>query len=321
MKCEEGVPSGVAGLNDQVWIAQASAEPIDNWIRAAQGWLMGLPPETVHAAPEWLLAGSHALVVKGEALPRMHPMVDMPRPLVPAPPTNPVQPPMGHQVLHPVIERSFAALLAAARLFLHYTAYFGVKYDGNTAQVTQSGGMTWQTPWPIDDAGTCDALSAGTLDTARGICRGLAACEGRHRRPLFALDTFYRGLLERDWRIRMILMVVALEALFGTGGQELKHQVCERAASFTAPRREDRFEAYTRLKDLYSLRSDLVHGGFSGPVRGKREHALSQLGFLEYAVRTTLRQVLVDEELAKRFCGKPDDLNEFLEKRVFETAE
>jgi hypothetical protein len=31
--------------------------------------------------------------------------------------------------------------------------------------------------------------------------------------------------------------------------------------------------------------------------------------------------VLVDEELAKRFCGKPDDLNEFLEKRVFETAE
>jgi len=316
VKCDVGVPLGVAALNDQVWIAQASTEPIRTWISAAQSWLNELPPESVRA-PDWLLAGSHALVVSAEVLPRMHPMLDMPRPLVSISPASLVQPPRGPQVLHPVIGRAFAALLTAARLFLHYTAYFGVNYDGNTAQVTQSGGVAWQTPWPIDDTGACDALSEGTLDTARDICRGLALCEGRHQRPLFALDAFYSGLLEQDWRIRVILMVVALEALFGTRDQELKHQVCERAAIFTAPPGEGRFDAYTRLKGLYNLRSDLVHGGFSNPVQGKRQFALLNLGFLDDAVRSALRQVLVDEQLVKRFCGKPDDLNEFLEKCVF----
>jgi hypothetical protein len=317
VKSEAGVPSGVAALNDQVWIAQVSTEPIRTWISAAESWLTELPPGIVPATRELLLAGSHALIVKGEALQEEHAGQDIPTPFSPVPGGGLVPSLAGHQVLDPVIVRAFASLLTAARLYLHYSSYFGVNYDGTTAHVTQSGGMLCQTPWPIDGTATCDALSKQTLDTARDIYSGLAVCEGRHQRPVFALDAFYSGLLERDWRIRVILMVVALEALLGTRDQELKHQVCERAASFAEPPGKARFEAYAKLKDLYSLRSDLVHGGFSSPFRGKRKHTLSLLGFLEDVARKTLRQVLGDQRLVKRFCSKPDDLNEFLEKCVF----
>lgn len=318
VKATEGTPSGLFQLNESTAVAQVTTEPVCRWMKAAREFLERSPVRESDPRLDWYLAGTHALIVQHKALPRQGTERSMDYSLPPIEHVEVVSLPRMHLRLSPVIERSFAALVVSARLFLHYTAYFAIADNGDRAEVTQFGSVPWQVPGGFETGGPyeLESLSDECLRRASKIHCSLGMCEGKHQRPVIALDTFYRGLLEGDWRIELILMVVALEALFGPPDRELSHQVCERAASFIAPPGAGRIGAYQDLKRLYTVRSKLVHGGFSSTDGRSRKQLRADLEFLEDTVRQCLRRLLVDGELARRFCGRPDDLNEFLESLV-----
>ena len=64
-----------------------------------------------------------------------------------------VRPPQVHRRLSSVIERSFAALVVSARLFLHYTAYFAIADNGDEAEVTEFDSVPWQVPGGFEAGG------------------------------------------------------------------------------------------------------------------------------------------------------------------------
>jgi Apea-like HEPN len=54
--------------------------------------------------------------------------------------------------------------------------------------------------------------------------------------------------------------MMALEALLGDGGAEITHKLAQRSAALVSRSRAQRLTEYGVVKDLYRIRSKLVHG-------------------------------------------------------------
>jgi len=111
---------------------------------------------------------------------------------------------------------------------------------------------------------------------------------------------------------RYFLFWVALEALFGSQGAELRYRLSQRIAFFIA---KDRFEAreiYEKAKDGYDFRSQIAHGGWK---ENKESQAL--LADVETHARESLTRVLLNDDLLKTFSGKNERRNEYLDGLVF----
>ena len=212
------------------------------------------------------------------------------------------------------VNRLFASLLVSARTGLWYTSCFAMRVRAGDCDVeaiapTGSQGRTRQ---PTSSDYSLQPLNQEMIDRARVIFANLTGCKDGSRLAI-AADTFRRALFEEDWRLEIVLMTIALEALFSLGErQELVHQISERAAALVYDRGPDRLRAYQCVKELYHLRSQIVHGALAGARDNKKvEKALSKLDAFEDTVRHALCRILADEELVRVFRAKDDTLRDY----------
>jgi hypothetical protein len=129
-----------------------------------------------------------------------------------------------------------------------------------------------------------------------------------------AVWMMHKALYERFWFVRVLLIWVALEALFGPQErQQLTHQLCERIALFLKGSTDEGAELFSKLKKSYGIRSKVVHGGSLGG--NDLKEGLRNLGFIEEIVRSSLVKILSAPENIECFSTRNRD--KFLQGLVF----
>jgi hypothetical protein len=234
--------------------------------------------------------------------------------------------------LLPPVERIFTSLLIAGRTMFVYGALFAIDESTLVPRVVDWAPLDLNLPyhlmgqWPRKDDPylTDEPVTHETLQSAKVIYAALSECAGKRRRPLAAADVFHRALVQGDWSTRLLLLAVALEALVqGEGESEIAHQVCERAASLLRPPGEERAALYETVKEIYRLRSRLVHG--VQPIRPAWKEDLEHFGKVlrsaEDCVRAALQRVLTDKALIAVFCGPSAPLKRFFQALVLGGAQ
>lgn len=101
-----------------------------------------------------------------------------------------------------------------------------------------------------------------TLIEAKEIFATLLRLQGGERGPVVvALQTLWLALVEEWYEIRYLLLWIVLESLFGPeDGKRMTYKLSKRIARFLAPSPEDADGLSIRAKQLYGLRSTVVHG-------------------------------------------------------------
>ncbi|MEM9001697.1 MAG: hypothetical protein AAGB24_15665 [Bacteroidota bacterium] len=131
-----------------------------------------------------------------------------------------------------------------------------------------------------------------------------------------ALSFLYDARGEHNLGIKISNYCSLFESLFSTGNGELIHKLSERTACFIAHTPEKKYEIFRKVKDIYAIRSQVVHGSNIS----KRKH--TRLG--EYAVeadhiaRSVFKKIFSDEVLFKTIDGliKNEKLGDFYDKMV-----
>lgn len=109
---------------------------------------------------------------------------------------------------------------------------------------------------------------------------------------------------------RFVALMTCLEALFCTTSREITFQLASRIAWFLYPDNfNDRRRLFADVKDLYGIRSKIVHGG---------KYSISKIentvDALEDLVRDVFNKILSDEKVYNLFFNKDQNLcDEYLD--------
>lgn len=116
--------------------------------------------------------------------------------------------------------------------------------------------------------------------------------------------------------LQLVLLMMALEALFSTDEKsELASRMSLRIAVLNGSSDAHRKEMFEALRDLYDLRSRLVHGSWYRGGKGFVRVSDSQLRLLRNVVRASVLYFLALKELPK------EDLLKALDRAVFDRRE
>jgi hypothetical protein len=111
-----------------------------------------------------------------------------------------------------------------------------------------------------------------------------------------------------------------LEALFGTGSDELTHKLAERVACFLEDDPRSRLATFEVVKKAYRIRSKVVHGSKTAIKDGLK--AADSAIALDQLVRRILMRILDDPAHHRRFVeGNDSDLEPFFGRLLFGVAE
>jgi hypothetical protein len=123
----------------------------------------------------------------------------------------------------------------------------------------------------------------------------------------------HKALHERFWFVRLLIVWVALEALFGPQErQQLTHQLCERISLFIHGPTDEGQELFISLKKSYGIRSKVVHGGGLGDGSDK---GVKDLQFIEQALRGAITKIFSSQKLLDVFSSKQRE--SYLQKLTF----
>ncbi|NOX53636.1 MAG: hypothetical protein GXP27_04210 [Planctomycetes bacterium] len=75
-----------------------------------------------------------------------------------------------------------------------------------------------------------------------------------------ALEYFWCAICSQHLAMAFVGFMTAMESLLTTQSTEITHNLAERAAILLGPTCECRVERYRQVKNLYRLRSRIVHG-------------------------------------------------------------
>jgi hypothetical protein len=134
-----------------------------------------------------------------------------------------------------------------------------------------------------------------------------------------AVRSLHAALSLGNWDLRLINLTIALECLFSPGGAEIKHKLSERAALFLHDSLEERRKLFDDLRNIYDLRSTLVHG--SEPKASKLDEGKSRyiMMRLESIVQGVLKKILMNSDLTQIFSQKRDKREAFFADLLFPT--
>ncbi len=143
------------------------------------------------------------------------------------------------------------------------------------------------------------------LEQAREVCTVIRALSRRGalwtaiRIAAFALD-------ERQGDITLVLLWAGLEALFGPDSAgETVHRTSMNLALFLAPSGEEAQALAKRVKESYTLRSQVVHGRQSGLASGskqkEREKAVALMVDTVGWLREATRRIALNPDLRETF--------------------
>ena len=117
------------------------------------------------------------------------------------------------------------------------------------------------------------------------------------------------------WDARFVMFTVVLESLFTTDSQEISHKIAERVAWFLEVEVESRRSLYDRMREIYKIRSKIVHGTEIKGVVGEVSESL--MADLELYTQRALKKILADQSLVDTFSSKSDERESFLGSLLF----
>jgi hypothetical protein len=95
-------------------------------------------------------------------------------------------------------------------------------------------------------------------------------------------------------------LAIVLESLFSPNSQhEIAHRIAFNASSFVGRTSDERGEVYDVIKRFYAVRSRIVHG-----ARPKQSNLYGLVPRVFHLCADILKEILLDHELAARFCSK-----------------
>jgi hypothetical protein len=123
-----------------------------------------------------------------------------------------------------------------------------------------------------------------------------------------------RAVTDSLWQGRYLWLWIVLEALFGADNpNETLYRLAQRIALFTASQPPEAKQRFREIKDAYTWRSKLVHGGRTRSLTAEKSKLLTSV--VELAIRQGLDRILTNPELIKIFDSKGRD--DYLEELVF----
>lgn len=137
-------------------------------------------------------------------------------------------------------------------------------------------------------------------------------------RPARALYHVQAARATDDLGLKIAAYCSTLEALFATSQGELAHQLAERVACFVEDTPDARLETYRLIKQVYALRSKIVHGDLI-----RRSHAfelLTRAVKCDSVVREILASICGDDALRPIFRGPVNDLDSYFLSLLFGTS-
>jgi hypothetical protein len=102
-----------------------------------------------------------------------------------------------------------------------------------------------------------------------------------------AFDNFIESHYIENPKISMLMLMMALEALFSRGNSETSHTIARCCAVLLGDSKEDSREIYDEVKHYYNIRSVLIHGH----VSKKAEVSLNDICELRYIVRDSIKRI------------------------------
>ncbi len=136
------------------------------------------------------------------------------------------------------------------------------------------------------------------------------SAHGGHRfnRVANALNFFELGYRSRVADVRFVLFTTALESLFVTSDRSVSYQFRERISRFLTSETCERQRLHDISREIYKIRSAIVHGGALGDVGVLHESLL----FLQDIGRRCLQRILLDDPTFSRFQTDAMKLGSFL---------
>jgi len=129
-----------------------------------------------------------------------------------------------------------------------------------------------------------------------------------------ALRFYAQTLFIDQWDLIFVMCWQSLEALFSLEPFEVSHQLSERAACILHPPGQARKEAYEMLKNLYRVRSNIMHGRSVGRSEEKMNQNLKDLSNI---ARNILKKILKSRQLLDLYKEKDEKIREYFHKRLF----
>ncbi len=127
-----------------------------------------------------------------------------------------------------------------------------------------------------------------------------------------------KGLAERDWISRYLMLWLAVESLFGPENPgETTFRLSQRVALFLDGRSEEAKNLFKDIKTGYNWRSKIVHGLRLKKI--KQEEAVKLISKLEDVIRRAFTKILSDVSLLNSFGGSSRE--KYLEELIFQTEE
>jgi hypothetical protein len=153
----------------------------------------------------------------------------------------------------------------------------------------------------------CYQLDERELEELRTIYRTMAKESNHYPDSLaLALSRFHDYFSRIDELDGLLDLVIALEALFAAGSQEIKHSLARRCSYFLEPDLEKQKILFSRLSDIYDIRSFVVHGRTGLPKKWRKlrgqdyDVALASIvADAEECVRQAVRKIIAERHLDK----------------------
>lgn len=145
------------------------------------------------------------------------------------------------------------------------------------------------------------------LEELKAIYRLVATETAHFPDPLaLALSRFHDYFSRTNEADGLLDLVIALEALFSGGGQEISYGLSLRCSYFLEADFQKRKQIFDRLRDIYDVRSFIVHGRPGVPRRWQKLQGgdfdtsfVLMVDDAEDYVRQSIRKVIVDKHLDK----------------------
>lgn len=130
---------------------------------------------------------------------------------------------------------------------------------------------------------------------------------------VFALNHYLQACSSSGLEESVINLITAFEALMVTGNDEVSYKVALNASLIYTQVPEERENVFKLIKEMYGLRSKVVHGDIPGFVKIMKKPEI-------YSNYFTLKEIL-SSILLKTYELPPKDLHGRLSKAIFESPE
>jgi hypothetical protein len=113
-----------------------------------------------------------------------------------------------------------------------------------------------------------------------------------------AISSFNLAYKSTDIRSRYITLMICLESLFNQGIDQISHTISRHLAVIVSSSRDDFFSHYAKIKKLYSLRSQIIHG--QKDVKAIKKETDELQDYVRLAINYCLKVDLDRKELFER---------------------